>query len=166
MARIDIPASDKPEIEAVWGIVPDLGAAVGNLSAAVYYGDRLLPARVREVARMTIAHINGCSVCMGWRIPKLAEQGVDEELYAHVEDPANGAYSGAERLAIDYARRFATDHRSIDDDFFALLKAEFSEPEILELTILIADWMAFGRVTAVLDLDEACAWAPSTAGQG
>jgi len=161
MARIDIPDSERPEIEAVWGLIPDLGGAVGSLSAAVYHGDRLLPARVREVARMKIAHLNGCNVCMGWRIPALAAQGVDEELYAHVDDPAWAGYSDGERLAIEYARRFAEDHRSIDDAFFARLRAEFSETEILELTILVADWLAFGRVTAVLDLDEACAWAPT-----
>jgi len=69
----------------------------------------------------------------------------------------------AEGLAIEYAGKFALDQRSIDDAFFARLKEHFSDPEILELTILTADWMAFGRVTAVLDLDEACAWAPSAA---
>jgi AhpD family alkylhydroperoxidase len=161
MARIEIPAGDRPEIERVWSIVPDLGATVGTLSMQVYANDRLLPWRVREAARMAIAHINGCNVCMGWRIPDLADEGVDEELYAHVEEPRHPGYSAQESLAIEYAEKFATDHRSIDDAFFARLEEHFSDPEILELTICIGDWMAFGRLTAVLDLDEACAWAPA-----
>ena len=164
MARIEIPEGDRPEIERVWSIAPDLGITVGTLSLQVNSNDRLLPWRVREAARMTIAHENGCSVCTGWRTPELAQHGVDEELYAHVDDPRHPAYSAQESLAIEYARKFATDHRSIDDAFFARLKEHFTDPEILELTICIGNWVAFGRLTAVLDLDEACAWAPATQG--
>ena len=100
---------------------------------------------------------------MGWRVPALARYGVDEELYAHVEEPDAGDYSVQERLAIEYAEKFALDHRSLDDDFFAGMRAEFTDAEIFELTVCIGDWIAFGRMTAVLDLDEACAWAPPAA---
>src|SRR5207244_11620602 len=48
-----------------------------------------------------------------------------------------------------------------DDAFFARMKAEFTDAEILELTAMIGEWLAFGRLNAVLDIAEACAWAPS-----
>ena len=112
---------------------------------------------------MRIAQINGCNVCLQWRFPEMAARGVDEALYAHVDDPAAGDYSEQERLAIEYAEKFALDHRSLDDAFFARMKAEFTDAEILELTAMIGDWMAFGRLNAVLDIAEACAWAPSPA---
>lgn len=163
MARIEIPDGDTPEAQRVWSLVPDLGDAVRGLMAAVARR-RLLPPRVLEVARMRIAHINGCNVCMGWRVPAFAKHGVTEDLYAHVDDPTHEEYSAAESLAIEYAQRYATDHRSIDDAFFARLHEQWNDAEILELTILIADWLAFGRLTAVLDLDQACAWEPHTVG--
>ena len=163
MARITIPEGDGGELYQVWSLSPELGGAVGNLSAAVY-GDRLVSPRVREVARMRIAQINGCNVCLQWRFPEMADRGVTEELYAHVEDPANGDYSEQERLAIEYADKFALDHRSLDDAFFARMKAAFSDREIFELTVCIGDWVAFGRMTAVLDLDEACEWSPASVG--
>ena len=72
MARIKVPEGERPEIERVWALTPDLGGTVGQLSMQVNGKDRLLPWRVREAARMKIAHINGCSVCMGWRTPELA----------------------------------------------------------------------------------------------
>ena len=84
MARLDIPDGEHPEIVSVWELRPEMGEAVRELSYAVYQESKL-PPRVREAARMRIAEINGCIVCMGWRIPELAEQGVNEELYAHVE---------------------------------------------------------------------------------
>jgi alkylhydroperoxidase family enzyme len=90
----------------------------------------------------------------------MADRGVTEELYAHVEDPANGDYSEQELLAIEYADKFALDHRSIDDAFFARLRAAFTDAEIVELTAMIGNWLAFGRFQAVLDVAEACAWAP------
>lgn len=162
MARITVPEGDGGELVQVWSLSPELGAAVGRLSAAVY-GDRLVSARVREVARMRIAQINGCAVCLGWRFADLAAQGVTEELYAHVDDPTAGDYSEQERLAIEYAEKFALDHRSLDDAFFTRMKAEFTDAEILELTAMIGDWMAFGRLNAVLDIAEACAWTPPAA---
>jgi alkylhydroperoxidase family enzyme len=159
MARLEMPDGDQPEIVRVWGLRPEMGQAVQGLSYAVY-SQSALPARVREAARMRIAQINDCAVCRGWRIPELAEQGVDEELYAHVADPDGGDYSDQERLAIEYAERFALDHRSVDDAFFARLHEHFTDPEILDLTICVGNWLAFGRLTMVLDLDEACAVRP------
>jgi alkylhydroperoxidase family enzyme len=162
MARISIPEGDGGELVQVWGLSPELGAAVGKLSAVVY-GDRLVSARVREVARMRIAQINGCNVCLAWRFPEMADRGVTEELYAHVDDSARGDYSEQELLAIEYAEKFALDHRSLDDAFFARMKAQFSDAEILELTAMIGDWLAFGRLNAVLDIADACAWTPPLA---
>ena len=159
MARITIPEGDGGELYQVWSLSPELGGAVGNLSAAVY-GDRLVSPRVREVARMRIAQINGCNFCLQWRFPEMAYLGVADELYAHVEDPANGEYSEQERLAIEYADKFALDHRSLDDAFFVRLRAAFTDAEIVELTAMIGNWLAFGRFQAVLDVAEACAWMP------
>ena len=163
MARIDIPEGEGGELLQVWTLSPELGAPVGALAAAVY-GDRLVSPRVREVARMKIAHINGCNVCQEWRFPEMADRGVTEELYAHVDDPDAGDYSTQERLAIEYAEKFALDHRSLDDAFFARMKEQFTDREIFELTVCIGDWVAFGRMTAVLDLDEACEWSPAGVG--
>ncbi|HEV2993260.1 MAG TPA: carboxymuconolactone decarboxylase family protein [Acidimicrobiia bacterium] len=159
MSRLELPPGDQPEIVRVWDLRPEMGAAVQGLSYAVYSKSQL-PARVREAARMRIAELNDCAVCRGWRIPELAEQGVTEDLYAHVSDPESGDYSAPERLAIEYAERFALDHRSIDDAFFARLREHFTDPEILDLTICVGNWVAFGRLTMVLDLDEACAVRP------
>jgi alkylhydroperoxidase family enzyme len=87
----------------------------------------------------------------------LAEQGVDEELYAHVHEAATwGGYSDRERIAIEYAERFALDHRSIDDEFFARLREHFADDEVLDLTICIGNFLAFGRLTEVLRLDQSC----------
>ena len=53
--------------------------------------------------------------------------------------------------------------RSLDDGFFSRLREQFTDPEILDLGICVAEWLGFGRLTMVLDLDEACAVRPRAA---
>ena len=87
----------------------------------------------------------------------MAEQGVTEGMYAHVaEHRDHQEYSDAERIAIEYAERFALAHLELDDEFFVRLRDHFSDADILDLTICIADFLAFGRLTEVLRLDQEC----------
>jgi len=87
---------------------------------------------------------------------------VTEEMYAHVAEYGDrDEYSERERLAIEYAERFALDHLGIDDAFFERLREHFADDEILDLTICIADFLGFGRLTQVLKLDQSCAVDPT-----
>jgi alkylhydroperoxidase family enzyme len=84
----------------------------------------------------------------------VTRQGVDEDLYAHVaEYRDHPGYSQQERLAIEYAERFVTDHLSIDEAFFACLRAAFGDDEILDLSICVAAFMGLGRLLRVLGVD-------------
>ncbi len=157
MPRIEVPAGNGPEATGVYALRPDLGERVTALSKSVYQ-DSILAPREREAVRMRIALINDCPVCKSTRVPKLAAHGVDEDLYAHVEEFRDGhGYSEREQLAIEYAERFALDHLNIDDAFFGRLRGAFSDAEILDLTICIGEYLAFGRLTQVLKLDVECA---------
>ena len=60
-------------------------------------------------------------------------------------------------MAIEYAERFATDHRAIDDDLFARLRAAFSDAEVLDLTMCVSVYLGLGRALEVLGVDDACA---------
>jgi alkylhydroperoxidase family enzyme len=91
----------------------------------------------------------------------LAREGVTEEMYAHVaEYREREDYSEREKLAIEYAERFALEHLAIDDAFFTRLREHFADAEILDLTICVADYLAFGRLTQVLKLDQECSIDP------
>jgi alkylhydroperoxidase family enzyme len=59
-------------------------------------------------------------------------------------------------LAIEYAERFALDQRNIGGDFFTRLRTEFSDREVVELTVLLARFLGFGRLTKVLGLEDIC----------
>ena len=60
------------------------------------------------------------------------------------------------RLAAEYAERFALDHHGLDDDFWDRMKAAYTDAEIVELSMCLGSWIAFGRLNRVLGLDTAC----------
>lgn len=81
-------------------------------------------------------------------------QGLTEDFYQHVSEyHSDSRYSPEERLAIEYAERFALDHTNIDDELFSRLRARFSDAEILDLTICIAHFLGQGRLLRVLGID-------------
>ncbi len=81
------------------------------------------------------------------------QQDLTEDMYAHVTQyREREEYSEREKLAIEYAEKFAIDHLSIDDLFFERLKACYSDKEIVELSVSIATFLGFGRMIKVLDL--------------
>ena len=80
------------------------------------------------------------------------ENGLTEEKIAQLDTDA-GAFSPREALALSYAEKLAVDHHSIDDTFFDNLRTAFTEPEILELGMMIGQYIGFGRLLKVLDLE-------------
>ena len=87
----------------------------------------------------------------------MREQGVTEDMYTHVESHReHPEYSEAERAAIRYAELFCTDHLAIDDACMEDLRTHFTDAEVLDLTICIGNFLAFGRLTQVLKLDQQC----------
>jgi len=154
VARIAVPAGEGGDAVQVWSLRPEMGRAVNRLVDAAY-NKSILPVRVREAARMRIAQLNDCPVCLAFRAASVKEQGVTEDFYRHVADHETvGGYSRQEQLAIEYAERFAADHLNIDDVFFARLAQSFTDAEILDLTICLAAFLGLGRMLRSLGIDE------------
>ena len=80
------------------------------------------------------------------------EKGLTEDKIAQLDAPTN-EYSDRERLALDYAEKLAVQHHEIDDEFFVALKTQFNDAEILELGMMIGQYIGFGRLLKVLDLE-------------
>jgi len=81
------------------------------------------------------------------------EKGLTEDKILEL-DQVNNNFSSRERAAINFAEKLAIDHHSIDDIFFKELRKEFSDAEILELGMMIGQYIGFGRLLKVLDLEK------------
>lgn len=157
MARIDVPTGPGGEAAMIWTLRPRLGAMVERMIHGAYQ-ESILPPDERELARMRIAQINDCVACSDFRAPSVLEAGVAPELYEHVAAYATyPGYTLRQRLAIEFAEKFADDPVSLDDAFFARLRESFSDVEVLDLTLCVAVFLGLGRSLAVLGVDQSCA---------
>lgn len=164
---LDIPPGAHPIIH-VWGdLVPGIGPAASRFSQAVYEHSTL-ELEAFEAARLRIAQINGCQFCRDWRTERDGAT-VPDDFPGWVEDWAGtggGHLSDRACLAAEYAERFALDHHGIDDAAWTRLRAAYSDAELVELTMCLGSWLAFGRLNRVFGLDTACMLpAHSAAGQ-
>ena len=150
MARIDFP--DRGFGEHVdWALHrPKMAAGMGALSEAVY-GNTRLALREREAARWTIALINDCVVCQDTRAKEAAAHAIDDGFYAAVADwAASDALTEREKLAAEFAQRFALDHQAMDDEFWARLRATVTDDEVADLIICCGMFLGLGRAMAVV----------------
>jgi alkylhydroperoxidase family enzyme len=161
VARIDLPAGDEPENTRALALRPTFQAALDQLERAVWKSD--LPRRTHELVRMRVAKINGCTVCMTWRNPTWCD---DEALLGAVEDWATApGFSDAERVALEYAERFCLDSTGIDDDLIERLGRHYDSGMIVDLTLVVGKYLALGRFSQVLGLDQACDLTFDTSGR-
>ena len=121
MPRVHVPDEFAADPSShVWSMVPEIGAAAGAFSRAVYENS-LLSHREMEAGRIRTAQINGCKLCLGMRAKRdlaghlersggnpakaVSERGdpaPDEEFYAQVENWRTWAgFSERERLVIE-----------------------------------------------------------------
>jgi alkylhydroperoxidase family enzyme len=93
-----------------------------------------------------------------FRAPSVVAAGVAEDAYEHLHEYRTYAgYTERQRLAIEYAERFAIDHQNIDDELFARLRRQFDDAEILDLTLCCAVYLGLGRTLEVLGIDQGVA---------
>jgi alkylhydroperoxidase family enzyme len=156
MSRIGDFADD--DVSGWIALSPELGKAMAAFSSAVYNRNRL-PMRVREIARIVIAYDNECVVCQNTRDADGPAAGVDEDLYAHaLQWRTWPGFTDQERLAAEFAHRFATDHIGLraDDVFWVRCREHFSDELLADLTMSCAMWLGMGRMLRTLDMGQAC----------
>lgn len=171
MTRIaKIPASAWPKAlsdavpdnasELELGLLRIMANAPGMAEAFLQFGAELsrtcsLPRRLVELVRLRIAYHNQCRSCMAIRYQSAVDDGVTEDLVCSLERPYEApGLTERERAALAYADLSATDHLSIADRDFNALRLHFSESEIVQLGMMIALFIGFGRLSAAWDMVE------------
>ncbi|MFD6288517.1 carboxymuconolactone decarboxylase family protein [Streptomyces sp. NPDC060205] len=153
--NVDIPEG-RNAIEYVWGeMVPGIGPAAADFSLAVY-AHTTLGLREFEAARLRIAQINGCLFCLDWRTERDGLKVEEEFADAVAKWRTTDAFDERTRLAAEYAERYALDHHGLDEEFWDRMTAHYGQAEIVELTMSLGSWLAFGRLNRVLGLDAMC----------
>jgi AhpD family alkylhydroperoxidase len=153
MARIDLPPGD--ELTG-WLSLSPLGAGLTAFADAVYTRSRL-SRREFEAARMRVAQSNQCVTCLNTRYADGEANGLDADFYDHIADWATHAgYSERERLAIEFAERFCERWQEHDELFWTRLRTAFSDGEIVDLALQVAELVGAGRILKMLDIAQTC----------
>lgn len=66
------------------------------------------------------------------------------------------SFTAREKVAIEYAELFATNHLAMDDDFWQRLRSEWTDEEVLDLAVCVASWLGMGRLTQVFQPQQDC----------
>jgi alkylhydroperoxidase family enzyme len=77
----------------------------------------------------------------------------DEKIAALENDQESDAFTPGEEIALRFAERMALNHHTIDDDLFRALRVQFTDAQIVELGMMIGQYIGFGRLVSVLDLE-------------
>ena len=168
MPRVTVPDGRDPLIYVWTELAPPLTAAAGAYSSAVYERSSL-SLREFEAARVTMARINQCALCIDWRtardVPGRAEDpaAVPESFYRQVGAGDLDGLDEREQLCARFAERYATDHLGMDGAFWDLLHRHFSDDELVDLALCVGSWLALGRFNQVFDIDGACRVPPAGA---
>ena len=133
---------------------PDQALGLMQFGRALKVG-RSLPERLVELVRLRIAFFNQCRSCMAIRYSDAVADGLTEDLVCSLERPQEASdLTPAEKSAIRFGELMATDHLSIDDATFADLRKHFDEAEIVELGMICAFFIGFGRLAATWHMVE------------
>jgi len=140
---------DLPRV-ALKKVTPQVSAAMGGLHAAAVAAatEAGLEPALLELVRIRASQINGCAFCIDMHTADARKQGETEQrlylLSAWRESPL---YSDRERAALAWteALTLIAETHAPDADYEAM-RAQFSEKEAVNLTMLIGAINAWNRV--------------------
>jgi len=118
-------------------VAPDAMKAMSNLHA--YVGKCGLDHKLLELVKLRASMINGCAWCMDMHTKDLRAAGESEQrlylLGAWRECPF---YSERERAALSWTEALTSlTDGNVPDDVFELARAQFSEEDLVKLTLAI-----------------------------
>jgi alkylhydroperoxidase family enzyme len=113
-----------------------------------------LSGRIREIAIIRIAYLNRIAYVLQQHVPTLAvAEGMTEAECEALKDwRASALFDARERALLAYADAM-TQGPDVPDEAFAELRRNFSEREIVELTVLIGTYIMHNRVFNALKVD-------------
>lgn len=117
--------------------------------------DGVVDLAVKEAARLRIAALNDCPFCMQMRAKhRDGSQILDEEsaVAAQAGERGHAGFSAEQRLVLDLAERVFSAPADVADDEFAGYRAQWSEAQIVELSLAIAEFIGMGKAFKFLGL--------------
>lgn len=111
--------------------------------------------RIKELVVIKTSHVNGCRYCYAHNTALGEAAGIthDEIVEVSSDDYLNSrTLSEQEKLAVQWAEAVTLNTAAERDDLFAAMKRQFSDAEIVELTIVSAMFNMINRLNDSLQV--------------
>ena len=113
-----------------------------------------LPKRYLEIAIVVVSQLNECHYCVAHHKPFLAVEGISPDGIDRLQDAGNPELDEVDRLVVEYAQAAWETPNRIRDSVFQRLRHNFSEAQIVELTLRITLCGFFNRFNDALQIEE------------
>jgi uncharacterized peroxidase-related enzyme len=169
VARVSLLEREQvsPEIAAVYdalltqrGVVPNMFKVLAHTPALAIgmagflkalLGDSALPGWYKELVAIRISVIHDSQYAVSAHSLSAKQKGATEaQISAAKGDFEAGPFSEAEKLGFRCAERLHHSPKEIDEEFFAKLKAVYSDPQIIELIATASAFELFPRLIEAL----------------
>jgi uncharacterized peroxidase-related enzyme len=115
---------------------------------------RTLPKRHLELAIVAVSKLNECEYCVAHHTPFLAVEGVSPAGAQRILDYRDHPeLDETDRLVVEYAIAVTERPNRIPESMFARLRQQFSEAQIVELTLRIGLCGFFNRFNDALQIE-------------
>jgi uncharacterized peroxidase-related enzyme len=123
------------------------GALKAMLGVGAYLAKSPLEKNLQHLIAHRVSQINGCAYCLDMHSKDLRHEGETEQriymLSAWRETPL---YTDRERAALEYAESLTSLDGHVPDEVFERVRSEFSEQEIIDLTLAVAMINSWNRI--------------------
>jgi alkylhydroperoxidase family enzyme len=111
--------------------------------------DGRLPIEMKELVRLQIAGVYGCDYCGGFITPQSQARGLtfDKVRWVMTPEAPEAPFSPAERAMLRYSLTMATGDGALSEADVAAVRAHFGDDQVVELSMLAAALIGFGRVS-------------------
>ena len=120
-----------PEFQAIRAHVPGVMRSFTKTREWIYH-EGVLDFEFKELLRAFIALSGDCSYCSNQGVAREI-RGSEEQLDQLLNYKKSDKYSDREKLAMEYADAIMWNPEAADDAMWVRLRAEFTEPELVEL---------------------------------
>lgn len=149
-----VVGADAPLRQQVYAQAPAIAAPYMAYMRALREAS-VLPRRLVELVRLRVSFHNQCRSCMAIRYADGLDDGITEDLVCSLEKPSEAPdLTAAEKSALAFADKMATDHLSITDETFADLAAHFTDEERMDLCFQVATFVGYGRMGSALAMTD------------
>jgi AhpD family alkylhydroperoxidase len=160
----------EPAFIEVFASAPHLVNLVMNeFYVKTFFGGQV-EQRYKQLVRLRLSIVHGCRTCNKQNVPGALEAGITQEQVDSMiaGTYATGPFTDADKAVLAYADQMVLTNMNGDlsPGLFAQLRAHFSEPQILELGVVMAIIGGMAKLSFILDLvekEDYCPFVPAAA---